>query len=120
MEFKIQKQLKNLLPKMPFPLLNGGVYPQRVSCGRQNCRCSDGHLHSAYYLITRINGRQRKIYVPRKKVSEVEDLVLALKLKRSGIRNAIQSSREVLKQYRYQIRELRFSPAICGESREAA
>jgi len=64
-----------LLPKTPTEISNGGVYVQHVRCGKKNCRCARGELHTAYYFIARSQGRQYKIYVPKSELARMRELV---------------------------------------------
>jgi hypothetical protein len=58
----------NLLPKKPV----GSLHLEFKKCGRQNCRCRRGLLHGPYvYRHRRENGRQKKEYVPMRRLSEV-------------------------------------------------
>lgn len=64
-----------MLPKMVDKLTNGGVYLQKVRCGKANCRCSGGDLHEAYYFFRRVDGKMRKSYVPRDDVDEIRSII---------------------------------------------
>src|SRR5918996_999434 len=64
-----QEKAKNveLLPKKPV----GSLQLEFKKCGRPNCRCRRGLLHGPYvYRHRREHGRQRKEYVPMRRVSE--------------------------------------------------
>jgi hypothetical protein len=63
------------LPKTAAEISNGGLYQQAVRCGKTNCRCASGDLHKGYYyFIGRVNGRQRKTYVPKQEVEAISKL----------------------------------------------
>jgi hypothetical protein len=50
----------------------GSVHLEFKRCGRPSCRCSRGLLHGPYvYRHRREGGRQRKEYVPMKRLSDV-------------------------------------------------
>jgi len=56
------------LPKM----VVGSLHLEFKRCGRARCRCRRGFLHGPYvYGRWREDGRQRKAYVPMKRLSEV-------------------------------------------------
>jgi hypothetical protein len=56
------------LPKM----VVGSLHLEFKRCGRARCRCRRGFLHGPYvYRRWREDGRQRKAYVPMKRLSEV-------------------------------------------------
>ena len=62
--------LDGLLPKSE-PLA-GSLHLEWRKCGNRECRCARGELHGPYaYRHWRENGRQRKAYVARDRVSEV-------------------------------------------------
>jgi hypothetical protein len=71
-----------LLPKNYGEFANGGLYEQRVRCGKRNCRCSEqnGDRHLAYYFFTRLGGKQKKIYVRK---ADIEVVSLVIKAARS-------------------------------------
>jgi hypothetical protein len=86
----------NKLPKTPAEILNGGVYQQLVRCGKSNCRCASGDLHKGYYYyIRRVNGRQRKTYVPKQEVQAVSKLVRDSRAARQ-VEKSIQVSNDEL------------------------
>ncbi len=50
----------------------GSLHLEFKTCGRPNCRCQRGLLHGPYlYRHRREGGRQRKAYVPMKRLGEV-------------------------------------------------
>lgn len=79
-----------MLPKTAIEIQNGGVYKQKVRCGKDNCRCATGRLHTGFYFITRVEGRQRKIYVPRSQLKQMRRLVKIARRDRK-LRRAIRS-----------------------------
>lgn len=78
-----------MLPKTAMEIANGGVYEQRVRCGKSNCRCATGSYHTGFYFITRVEGRLRKIYVPRKSLKQMRRLVTKARRDRE-LRRAIR------------------------------
>jgi hypothetical protein len=52
-------------------LLNGHIQKRRVKCGKQNCKCAKGELHTAYYHIWHADGRRYQKYVRRSKVEAI-------------------------------------------------
>jgi hypothetical protein len=50
----------------------GSLHLEFKKCGRANCRCQRGLLHGPYlYRHWREHGRQRKEFVPMKRLDEV-------------------------------------------------
>lgn len=74
MSSKITKNAK-ALPKTASQIDNGGLYLQRVRCGKPNCKCARGELHTAYYFFTRRRGKLTKTYVRKAEVEEFSRLV---------------------------------------------
>lgn len=67
-----------LLPKM----VVGSLHLEFKTCGRPNCCCRRGLLHGPYlFRHWRERGRQRKAYVPMKRLSEV---LLEIERQRAG------------------------------------
>lgn len=87
-----------MLPKTAIEISNGGVYAQSVRCGKSNCRCAKGGLHQGlYYYFTRVNGKLKKVYVPKRFVKELATLVAAARVHRAKDRSIIQVNREALR-----------------------
>jgi hypothetical protein len=52
-------------------MIQGSFYLLRRKCGKSNCRCASGHLHSSY-VLTRSEGGQDRIYsVPKQERAQV-------------------------------------------------
>lgn len=83
----MKKKSEILLPKVAEEIPNGGVYRQEVRCGRKTCRCETvGQKHQAFYLLVRVNGKQRKKYVPKADVAVVKSLVESARQSRKEFR----------------------------------
>ena len=57
-----------------FPMLKASIGENHFKCGKTNCTCTRGLLHSAHYLSYRLDGKTHTVYVPKslvKKISEV-------------------------------------------------
>ncbi|MFL6207454.1 MAG: DUF6788 family protein [Pyrinomonadaceae bacterium] len=59
------------MPDSSPKMLPGKVVAQYVRCGRANCRCASGKLHTAHYRYWWADGQRRKAYVRRADVAEV-------------------------------------------------
>ncbi|MGO8842723.1 MAG: DUF6788 family protein [Methyloceanibacter sp.] len=63
-----QIKIGEALPKMAV----GSLHLEFKRCGRPQCRCRRGLLHGPYvYRHWREAGRQRKVYVPMKRLGDV-------------------------------------------------
>ncbi len=47
------------------PLIRGNAYNLRRRCGKDGCRCQDGHLHESWVLSVPEKGRKRMRVRPR-------------------------------------------------------
>ncbi len=94
-----------VLPKTADEIENGGLYSQRVRCGKQTCKCARGETHSAYYFFTRRRGKLLKIYVRKAEVEEFISLMDQAIADRKLHRQASKSNFLLLKQLRQNLRE---------------
>ena len=47
------------------PLVKGGLVEMERTCGKERCRCLEGHKHRSLYLSVSLQGERKLIYVPR-------------------------------------------------------
>jgi hypothetical protein len=45
--------------------LRGTLAPRLRRCGKPNCRCARGELHSSLYLVQSHGGKPRQLFVPK-------------------------------------------------------
>lgn len=62
------------LLKQHWPLVRGNVYKLRRKCGKEVCRCQDGHLHESWVLSVPEKGRKRMRTVPKVKRVEWQEM----------------------------------------------
>lgn len=98
------KTLK-MLPKTPAEITNGGIYSQRVRCGKSNCKCANGETHLAYYFFTRRNGKLTKIYVSKGQVKAFTEIADKSAFERQERRRTAKISDALLKSFRNTIEE---------------
>ncbi len=94
-----------VLPKTAGEITNGGIYIQRVRCGKSNCKCARGATHTAFYFFARRNGKLIKFYVRKADVAAFSELVNLASVERAQRRQSSQSSGALLKRLRESIRE---------------
>ncbi len=95
-----------MLPKTEKEIKNGGVYEQKVRCGKLKCRCANGSLHEGYfYYIRRTNGLLRKTYIPRSDVERVLKLVNQARSARAIERSNRYKSRNLFTDFQVRLRE---------------
>ena len=56
-------------------LLRGSLSLRSRKCGKPNCRCAAGELHSSLYLVHRSGGKLRQIFVPKQLEERVRQAV---------------------------------------------
>lgn len=96
---------RKLLPKTSFDVPNGGIYLQRVRCGKKNCKCARGETHQAYYFFTRINGKLTKTYIRKAELEEFSQIVCEAQYWRWSQKFVFKRSNEAMKRVRNYLRE---------------
>src|SRR5688572_22907449 len=94
-----------MLPKTEIEIDNGGLYLQRVKCGKRNCRCARGNLHQAYYFFTRRDGKLTKTYIRQAELEQFAKIVDEAKFWRMFKRQSNKSIHQALKNARSKQRE---------------
>lgn len=57
--------------KTYLPLLKGSIGENHFKCGKNNCACKQGALHSAFYYCYRYDGKSHTIHIPKDIAAEV-------------------------------------------------
>jgi hypothetical protein len=86
-----------MLPKISHEINNGGIYLQRIRCGKQNCKCARDELHISYYFFTRRNGRLTKTYIRKSELEAFRKIVEQSTAERQQNRRSLRSDRELIK-----------------------
>lgn len=93
------------LPKIGDLISNGGVYRQKVRCGKNPCKCSRGEPHFAYYFFTRRNGRLTKYYVRKADVHRFSNWIRKSVQSKQRDRLALKSDKELYRGFRQTLAE---------------
>ncbi len=101
----MKTKIRKMLPKTASEIANGGLYLQRVRCGKANCKCASGDTHTAFYFFTRRNGKLIKTYIRKSEVEVFTEMVNLAKTERVQIRQSMQKSNSRLKRLRESVRE---------------
>lgn len=67
----LQRKLKSLCP-----FLRGSIVKYRSTCGKSNCRCKRGYLHTSTYLSITIEGKTQMLCLPKKEPKIKEEAIL--------------------------------------------
>ncbi len=101
----MQTKTQKVLPKTVNEIGNGGVYAQRVRCGKSNCKCARGELHTGFYFFDRQDGKLFKTYVRKADVEAFTALVNRAAAERQEWRALMRHVTGVLKRSRESVRE---------------
>ncbi len=89
-----------MLPKILITLSNGGVYLQKVRCGKKNCRCASGNKHNAYYYFNRVDGKLTKKYIRKAQLKEITAEANVI----TDVRNSIRHKSKLVKEQKRHLR----------------
>ena len=101
----MQTKCEKMLPKTAGEITNGGIYIQRVRCGKSNCKCARGETHTAFYFFARRNGKLVKTYIRKADVESFSEIVNQATAQRTQKRRSEKQSNELLKHLRESVRE---------------
>jgi hypothetical protein len=96
---------EKMLPKTVEQITNGGIYSQRVRCGKSRCKCSRGESHQAYYFFTRRNGKLVKFYIRKAEFQQFTFLVVQANSEREKRRRVSKDNVELLRRFRCLLRD---------------
>lgn len=94
------------LPKTAEEITNGGIYSQRVRCGKKNCKCARGETHSAFYFFTSRHGKLVKFYVRKADIEAFTELVNRAAFNRKRERLTIKESNKLFRQLRETVQDV--------------
>lgn len=101
----MKTKTRKMLPKTEIEIFNGGLYLQRVRCGKQNCRCARGEPHLAYYFFTRRDGKLVKTYVRQAELKQFAKIADEAKFWRLFKRKSNKDIAQALKKTHSDLRE---------------
>jgi hypothetical protein len=97
-----QTKIENLLPKTSDSV--GGIYIQKIRCGRVRCRCAVGDLHQGFYYIRRIDGKRHKTYIARSAATLLGEMLRKEKESRRQKQARLNTANNVLSTMRQLLR----------------
>ena len=100
---RAKTKTETLLPKTAIEIRNGGLYSQRVRCGKPNCKCAVGERHQGFYFFTRRGGKLTKRYVRKKEVEAFAMIVAQSAVERSKKRRSAKLSNKLLLEMRIEL-----------------
>ncbi len=93
------------LPKTIGEITTGGVYLQRVRCGKSNCKCARGAPHTAYYYFASRDGKLCKFYIRKDELAGFSCLLEQSIAERKRRRQAAIGAVELLRKFRASLSE---------------
>ena len=96
---------EKMLPKTAAEITNGGIYNQPRKCGKSNCKCVRGNLHSAYYFFTRVNNQLTKTYIRKAEMENIKRLVIEATARRKQSRQVKKTNFHLLRELRQSLHE---------------
>lgn len=100
-----QNKTEKMLPKTSLMISNGGVYLQRVRCGKSNCKCARGETHEAHYFFSRVNGKLTKTHICKAELEQFIEIVNEAKIYRETARQVIKEANESIRRVCSHLRE---------------
>ncbi len=101
----MKTKTRKMLPKTASEIENGGLYSQRIRCGKRNCKCARGETHTAFYFFTRRNRKLVKTYIRKSEMKAFSEMVDLANVERTQKRMFMKESSELFKQLRESVRE---------------
>jgi len=94
-----QREFGDLLRvlKQRRPLIRGNVYNLRRKCGKDSCRCQDGHLHESWVLSVPEKGRKRMRMIPKGKRTQWQSMTERYRRFRRARARLVKLSAEIIK-----------------------
>jgi len=94
-----QREFGDLLRvlKQRRPLIRGSCYNLRRKCGKDGCRCQDGHLHESWVLSVPENGRKRMRAIPKGKRTQWQSMTERYRRFRRARARLVKLSAEIIK-----------------------
>lgn len=94
-----QREFGDLLSvlKQRRPLIRGNAYILRRKCGKDGCRCQDGHLHESWVLSVPEKGRKRMRAIPKGKQAQWQSMTDSYRQFRRARSRLVKLSAEIIK-----------------------
>ena len=94
-----QREFGELLSvlKQRRPLIRGNAYNLRRRCGKDGCRCQDGHLHESWVLSVPEKGRKRMRAIPKGKRAQWQSMTERYRRFRRARARLVKLSAEIIK-----------------------
>lgn len=81
------------------PFVSGSMVIVSRRCGNPNCRCATGEKHKSYYLMYKVKGITKAVYVPVDLVPEVKKWVREHRRIKRLITEISNQQKEVIRLY---------------------
>ncbi len=89
--------LKRLVPAGPF--VDGSVVKVRRRCGNKNCRCVRGEKHESLYLMYKVKGVTKAVYIPVDIEEGVKEWVKRYKTFKRDIQQICKIQKSIIRRH---------------------
>ncbi len=89
--------MKELAGSAPF--VDGSVVKVRRRCGNKNCRCSKGEKHESLYLMYKVKGVTKAVYIPVDLEGEVKKWSGEYKKVKETISEICKAQKMIIRSY---------------------
>ncbi len=81
------------------PFVDGSVVKVRRRCGNKNCRCARGEKHESLYLMYKVKGVTKAVYIPVDLEEEVKKLSREYKRVKETIQEICLAQKSIIRSY---------------------
>ena len=81
------------------PFVDGSIVRVRRRCGNKNCRCTRGEKHESLYLMYKVKGATKAVYIPVDLEEEVMKLSQEYKRFKETVHEICQAQRLIIGRY---------------------
>ena len=96
-EFEEESQILYEELKSIGPILKASVNRRNYTCGKMNCRCTKGYLHTDLIITRKIDGKTQTTKVPKSQESEIIERVNNWKEMKTILRNITNTQIKMLR-----------------------
>jgi hypothetical protein len=81
------------------PFVNGSIVKVRRRCGNKNCRCSRGEKHESLYLMYKVAGVTKAVYIPVDLTEQVKQWSKEYKKMKHIVEEVCRIQKSIIRRY---------------------
>jgi len=81
------------------PFVDGSVVTVKRRCGNKNCRCARGQKHESLYLMYKVKGVTKAVYIPVDLEQEVQEWSREHKRVKGIIQEICRAQKSIIRMY---------------------